>query len=267
MTADLHMRVERPETTAEWSFLFALGLIVLLFYAGLTWLPPLAGGVGSRQAIYPLAVQLAFVALPVGLEMILFHQRVAGSLREIGLSRFSWTGIRIAAAYLVPMMLFFPVVSAVTGAPLAVRPDWPGLLARIVVVNGLAEEVMMRGFIFRHLRSGRPFWRAAWLATAFFAAYHLPLILTAGVLVGAMGVVIAIPIGLLAACIYERGDNTIWGPALMHAGNNALAMLFTVRAELQPTVTALYLLLGTVVSLAIVVSAHRAGAGSSRVRS
>jgi membrane protease YdiL (CAAX protease family) len=67
----------------------------------------------------------------------------------------------------------------------------------IILVNGFAEEIMMRGFVFRHLRTGRPFWRAAALSTTYFAAYHSPLILTQGVVVGSIAVVIAIQIGFL----------------------------------------------------------------------
>ena len=64
---------------------------------------------------------------------------------------------------------------------------------------------MMRGFVFRHLREGRPFWHAAALSTVYFAAYHIVLIFTAGPLIGIIAVIIAIPAGLLTAYIYERG--------------------------------------------------------------
>ncbi len=50
----------------------------------------------------------------------------------------------------------------------------PGLFAQA----GLAEEMLFRGYLFRHLRAGRSFARAAWAAAGPFAAVHLVLFLT-----------------------------------------------------------------------------------------
>jgi membrane protease YdiL (CAAX protease family) len=41
-------------------------------------------------------------------------------------------------------------------------------------------------------------------------------------------VLIAIPTGLLTAYAYERGEQTLWANALVHAGTNAPVMLTSV---------------------------------------
>jgi ABC-type Mn2+/Zn2+ transport system permease subunit len=120
---------------------------------------------------------------------------------------------------------------------------------------------MMRGFVFRHLREGRSFWRAAALSTVYFAAYHVVLIFTAGPLIGIIAVIIAIPAGFLQAFIYERGNNTIWGAALGHAVYNGLAFSFVFSADIQPMASSLYLVVGILVSTIMLVWAYRAGYG------
>jgi membrane protease YdiL (CAAX protease family) len=252
--------------------LIGLAIVVVVWYLGLSYLPRLVGTClfGScdgtaGEIVASFAIPLAFVAVPVVLEMLLYRRDLARALSVIGVTRFSWTGIRIALAYVLPLACFFPVYSLLTGTPLALQPSWPWLLCRAALINGLAEETMMRGFVFRHLREGRAFWPAAALSTVYFAGYHLPLIVTEGVLVGVVGVLVAVPTGLLTAYIYERGANTIWGPALLHASYNALIFVFAFPAESQPIVTPLYLVLGIVVATALLVWAYRGRYGRPAV--
>ncbi|MBK8020880.1 MAG: CPBP family intramembrane metalloprotease [Chloroflexi bacterium] len=161
----------------------SLAIIVIGFYLGLTYIPQIVGtcmdgacGFSAGEIIISFAIPLAFIALPVGLEMALFQKGLSQALSDVGITRFRWRGVGIAFVYVVPLLLFFPVVSVATNAPVSVQPNWGWLIVNVILVNGFAEEIMMRGFIFRHLREGRPFWRAAALSTVFFAVYHIPLI-------------------------------------------------------------------------------------------
>ena len=235
----------------------ATALGVLAFYVGLTYLPILLSGAGAGHVVAAGAPPLAFVVLVVALEMTLFHKKLTRALSDIGLSRFSSGGMHTAAAYLAPLVVFFPMVSLIAGAPTTLTPDWGSRLATIVLNNGLAEEVMMRGFLFRHLREKHSFWRAASASTAYFAAYHLPLIVTEGAVIGILGILVAIPLGFLTALIFERGNGSIWGPAVTHTVTNGVAMLFVLPAGIQPAVSAFYLLVATTVSTAIVLRARR----------
>lgn len=247
-------------------FFIRLAIIVIGFYLGLTYLPQLVGtcldgecGFTVGEIILSFAIPLAFIALPVVLEMTLYRQSLSQALSSIGITRFSWGGINTAVTYLVPLILFFPVFSLLTSSSVSLKPNWPWLIINIILVNGLAEEIMMRGFVFRHLREGRSFWQAAWLSTLYFAGYHLPLILTVGPVVGFIAVIVAFPVGFLTAYLYERGSNTIWGAGLLHAVNNGLVMMFVFPATVQPAASSLYLLLGILVSALLLVRAYRAG--------
>jgi membrane protease YdiL (CAAX protease family) len=245
-----------------------LAIIVIVWYLGLSYLPQIVGtcfggncGFTVGELIVSFAVPLAFIAMPIVLDLVLNKQGLAQALSEIGLTRFNWTGIRLAIVYLLPLLVFYPLFALLTNSPLTIQTAWPWLLINAVLINGLAEETMMRGFVFRHLREGRTFWRAAALATVFFALYHFPLILSAGLVVGIIAVVIAIPTGFLTAYIYERGNNTIWGSALLHAVYNALAYVFVFPADKQPIASSLYLVAGIIISTIMLARAYRSGYG------
>ncbi len=246
------------------SLFVRLAIIVIVWYLGLTFLPQIVGtcldgecGFSGGEIVLSLAIPLIFIAFPIVLEMVLYHKSLAQALSDIGMTRFNWTGIRGAVIYLLPLLAFYPLFALVANTPLVAQPNWQWHVLRIVLVNGFAEEIMMRGFVFRHVREGRSFWRAAALATLYFAAYHIFLIFTAGPVVGIFGIIVALPIGLLTAYLYERGSNTIWGPGLLHAVYNAFALVFVFPAELQPIAGSLYLLTGIVISVIMLVWVYR----------
>lgn len=239
---------------------------VAAWYAGFTLLPQLVGTCfdgacerGGREIAATFGVALVFLAVPIALEVGLYRRTVGAALTAIGLTRLDGAGARLAALYLLPLVAFHPLYGWLTGAWPALRPGWGWLAAAALVNNGLVEEAMMRDFVFRHLRERWPFWTAAALTTACFAGYHLPLIASAGPLVGTVGVILAVPTGFLTAWLYERGRNTLTGPALMHAGNNGLAFVFVYPEAAQPLASAGYIALGATVATAMVVGAYRSG--------
>jgi membrane protease YdiL (CAAX protease family) len=237
-----------------------LAIIVVVWYLGLSFLPQIVGNClagecdfSSGEIIFSFAIPLIFIALPVVLEMLLYRKSLSQSLSEIGITRFNGMGIRTAAIYLLPLLVFHPLFSLATNTTLVTQPNWQWLVLRVVLINGLAEEIMMRGFVFRHLRERYTFWRAAALATVYFAAYHVVLIFTAGLVVGVIAIIVAIPLGFLTAYIYEHGANTIWGSGLLHAVYNTLAMVFIFPPDIQPIAASLYLLAGIVISTIMLV--------------
>ena len=96
-------------------FFIRLAIIVIVWYLGLVYLPQIVGtcldgacSFSLGEIIVSFAIPLAIIALPVLLEMRLYRKNLSQALSDIGLSRFSWGGIRIAAVYLLPLLLFFP---------------------------------------------------------------------------------------------------------------------------------------------------------------
>ena len=115
------------------------------------------------------------------------------------------------------LLLFYPLFEAVTGVPLSVRSGAIVLALGIFAQGGVAEEVLFRGFLFRRLREGRSFWRAAYLAAVPFVAVHLLLFLTLDFAVAAAAILVSLSLSFPLAWLFERSGGSIWPPAIVHA--------------------------------------------------
>ena len=78
--------------------------------------------------------------------------------------------LEVALLASLPMWAFLPVFAWTSGIAVDLRPEWLSLLLGVVLVNGVTEEVIHRGFVFGHLRRGRSFAAAATISAMLFAA-------------------------------------------------------------------------------------------------
>ena len=99
------------------------------------------------------------------------------------------------------------------------------MLAIDVLVNGVTEEVIHRGFLFGHVRRGRSFATAATVSATLFAAQHLYIIGTTGWTIGLASVLLAALLAYPMAFVFDRGGNAIAGPAILHTSSNAPVMI------------------------------------------
>jgi membrane protease YdiL (CAAX protease family) len=125
---------------------------------------------------------------------------------------------------------------------------------------------MFRGLVFRHLRPGRTFWRAATVSVLFFAGAHVPLLLVHDTVIGIATILLALPTGYLTAYLYEDGRNTIWGCALFHTVNNGIPFVVMINPDIQLVAASLYILVGMVTAGGFVVWAFRSGRLSGEPR-
>jgi len=76
--------------------------------------------------------------------------------------------------------------------------------------------VLFRGYLFGHVREGRPFWRAATVSCAPFVAVHLFMFLTLPWPIALASVLLAAILSFPLAYLFELGGRTIWAPAFLH---------------------------------------------------
>ena len=133
------------------------------------------------------------------------------------------------------MWAFLPLFAWSSDVVVALRPDWAQVLLGIVLVNGITEEVIHRGFVFGHLRSERSFAAAATLSAMLFAAQHLYIIITMGLVVGLSSVVLATLLTYPLAYVFEHGGNSIGGPAILHTSSNAPILILALPEEFVAT--------------------------------
>jgi membrane protease YdiL (CAAX protease family) len=178
----------------------------------------------------PIVKQLALAAWGIGAtlaaERLLFSRSVPAAVTTVGFVRCRRAAVLVALAASAPMWLVIPLVGWLTGSPASVRADWPAVLAGVVIVNGITEEALHRGFVFNHVRRHRSFGGAAVIGAAVFAAQHLYLILTLGWVAGVSSVMLAALLTIPLSFMFEAGGNSIAAPAILHTSSNAPMSIF-----------------------------------------
>jgi membrane protease YdiL (CAAX protease family) len=141
------------------------------------------------------------------------------ALRRLGLGRPSARYLWIATLACAPIAIAYAIAFIVFRAPTTLDEAWPVLLVKFVIAQGLTEETLFRGFLYRRLRAGRSFARAAGLTAVVFALGHLNHLvhgLSFGVLVSvATSLFFATVLTFSFARLYER-SGSVWPVALMH---------------------------------------------------
>lgn len=138
--------------------------------------------------------------------------------------------VLVAVVVSLPMWLFVPLYGRFVDAPFPLNRDWLQILLGVIIVNGIAEEVIHRAFIFGHLRETRGFWASATISAVIFAAQHIYLLFTMGAAAGGASIVLALAVAFPLAFLYESGGHSLGAPVILHTSSNAPMMLF-VTAE------------------------------------
>jgi membrane protease YdiL (CAAX protease family) len=194
-----------------------------LMYAALESTARLGEGLG--QVLVMLLAGSVGLLAALGVVMLLHgHGTVPAALRALGLYRPGRVALGLSAVASTVLVACMPLVFRLAGADLVLPDNWLVLALGIVVLNGIAEETIYRGYLFRRLREGHTFTRAVLIGIGLHALAHVPLIATGGIALGLSGVAVA-AIGFPAlAYLYERGSNTIWAPAMLHAAADLIIL-------------------------------------------
>jgi membrane protease YdiL (CAAX protease family) len=209
--------------------------------------------VGSVAAIVPLVAaawlipldfpmllrQILLGAWGVGAilvaERLLFSSTWDKAVAAVGFVPVRMAAVIVALVVSLPMWAFLPLYAWLNGAQVSLNPNWLALLVGVILVNGIAEEVIHRGFIFGNLRRQRTFAGAALISAVIFAVQHLYLILTIGWAAGLSSVLLAALLAYPLAFIFEQGGNSIGAPAVLHTSSNAPFILFALPPAIGST--------------------------------
>lgn len=177
---------------------------------------------------------IAVVGMTLAIEMLVFKQPIRQALRRLGLGRPGGGALLAAVLISLLMLACYPIIMYYTGAQFALPVAWAGLLLGVFVQNGIAEEMLYRGYLFRHLREQSTFRRAVLLGILLHAAAHIPVIFTAGAAVGLAAVLVAACTALPFAYLFERGRGTVWAPALIHFTADTLMIVTPADRLAEP---------------------------------
>lgn len=203
---------------------FILGFA--LIYGTLEALARLLGDVLLTENA--LLITGAVLTVTLVVEMGLFTRDWQAALRRLGLGWSGWGALGVALLIALLQLAVYPLITWLTGYRWTLPTNLPWTMVGIFALHGVAEEVLYRAFLFGHLRQGRSFWRAAWLAVLLFTLSHLPILATQGLVVGGAAVTLSIASSFPFARLYEQGRNTIWAPALVHGAVDTVIPLLSV---------------------------------------
>jgi membrane protease YdiL (CAAX protease family) len=144
-----------------------------------------------------------------------------GALRSLGIQRARKLPLLLALGMSLALFASLPVYAWLTGSGLEWRTGWPYLVFGMWLQGGVAEEALFRGFVFRHMRTGRTFWRAAWLAALPFTLVHLSLFVTLDAVVAGAALALALLLSFPLAWLFDRSAGSVWPGALLHAAVQA----------------------------------------------
>jgi membrane protease YdiL (CAAX protease family) len=184
-----------------------------------------------------LVASVALAIAAIGLDMLLFRRTLPSAWRNLGLGRPDARTLVVTTLIGMLTMGFFPIFSWVTGASFALPEGWLWILTGLFAVHGIAEEVLFRGFAFHNLRVGRPFGRAALLSLLLFAIAHLYLFTYMPLALALFATFLSLASAYPLAYLFERSNNTIWAPAVLHTQVHAIS--FFVVPEAFVTTTAI----------------------------
>ena len=225
-------------------------------------------GAGLDLTWRQIAIALAGIVAVVVVELVLFRQRPGAALLALGLGRPPLRTIAVGVVLSLLLLAAYPLIAALTGVQFTLVEGWPLLALGIFLMNGVSEEMIYRGYLFRRLRAGRPFHRAVLLGIVFHAAAHLPILAVVGVVVGLSAVLVAVATFFPYAYLYERGQNTVWAVALVHFASDTVKLVLTAEAIRQPefqVATLLWLaVIATVPYLALVLPPRLVGIPRTR---
>lgn len=183
-----------------------------------------AGALGGDVA-FGLAVLAVTLVTALLWERLAYGTPLQSLVRDLGMGRPTGRSILAAGVISACLLAFYPAYGAVSGHPLSLRADWLWLALGLFAYHGMAEELAWRGYAFRRLREGASFGSAIWRTMPLIAITHLPIVVTHGPAVGGFAILVAAVTCLPFGYLWERGAQTIWAPAMLHAAIDAFALI------------------------------------------
>ncbi len=210
-----------PARTTIGLTLVGCALMFLVLQIGTTWL---TGRIDMTWSA--LIATSTMLGLALLLEKLFFKRGLLPALRALGFRRPNAHALAVAGIIAPIMLAFFPLFTLVTGVQVSVRSDWWWILIGAIALNGIAEETLFRGYVFGGLRrSGLSFGRAGGISLVIFAAVHLFLFIQNPFLIALLGTLVAIAAAFPMAYLFERGNNALWAPVVLHVAAHAIRLV------------------------------------------
>ncbi len=221
---------DSASSPSQRDFFIVLGSFILIFIA-IDKVAALYAKTDLTTGFWAAAI-IAIAAL-FAVEILVFKRSPSAAFQFLGFGRPDGRTLLVTAIIGAISLLFFPIFSSVTGAAVSIPNGWLWKLSGIVAIHGVAEEALFRGFLFHHLRFGRTFVRAAFLSLVAFALAHIYLFTYMPAPLALFATLLSLASAYPFAYLFERGNNTIWAPVLLHTSIHAVSFFVISEAHVM----------------------------------
>ncbi|MBE2256067.1 MAG: CPBP family intramembrane metalloprotease [Ignavibacteria bacterium] len=125
------------------------------------------------------------------------------------------------------LLLAYPLLSILLNVKIFLAEDWIYNLIGLSLTAGIAEEMLFRGYLFGTLRREMNFRKAAILSSVLFTLAHLVMFIYMAWEIALMSTLLAISTSIPLAYLFERGNNTLWSPAIVHTVIRTIGLVVT----------------------------------------
>jgi membrane protease YdiL (CAAX protease family) len=143
--------------------------------------------------------------------------------RETGLKSIL-PGIILSAA----LVLSYLLLSLLLNAKLMLAKEWLLNLAGLFLTAGLTEEALFRGYLFGGLRRNMSFRKAVLISAICFTLAHLVMFTNMNWPVALLSTLLAVAVSVPLAFLFEKGNHTVWSPAIVHTAIRTVGLVVTV---------------------------------------
>lgn len=176
-----------------------------------------AARLGSTRGEAGALVCLLVLALTLRVERWIARTPVNALLAVVGLGVPAPRAVVVAGLLGIALVACLPLLAAIFGTTLEIRSGAAVLALGIFLQAGIAEETLFRGFLYRHARERRSFWRASLYAAVPFVAAHLLLFVTLEPAVALAALLVSVSLTFPLARIFDYAGGSIWPGAIVHA--------------------------------------------------
>ncbi len=146
---------------------------------------------------------------------------------NLGFKKTSFKSIAPGIILSVALLLTYPLLSFLLNVKIYLAENWLLNLFGLFLTASLAEEMLFRGYLFGSLRREMNFRKAAFISAVWFTLAHLVMFSYMAWEVAFMSTLLAITTSIPLAFLYEKGNYTLWSPAIVHTVIRTIGLVVT----------------------------------------
>lgn len=188
---------------------------------------------GEALIKLPYIVNAVIVFAAVFSIILLLNRLVHGKsmktiIHDIGLRATNLSGLAPGIFVSTVLLCAYPLIGYMLTTRIALADNWQWNVIGLMFTGGIAEEMLFRGYLFGSLRKNMSFKKAVLISTICFALAHLVMFTYMDWPVALLSTILAVAISAPLAFLFERGNYTVWSPAIVHTAIRTIGLVVTV---------------------------------------